>query len=309
VQVVLNYFESRSRAFLVSFGFSLIVLLGCLDYVIGHEASLGVFYLFPTAIVAYFTGRRLGIAAAICSTMIWLVSDMLAGQVYSQPLLLLWSGLGKTIVFIAVAVPFSGLRDAYLQQKKLARTDHLTQAVNSRAFYEVAEMELQRSRRYRRTMTVAFIDLDNFKAVNDVHGHNCGDELLQSVARTIRNNTRRTDTVARLGGDEFAILMPETGQRAAFVAIQKIKEELAAEANQKSLPVGFSIGVLTCEDVPRSAKEMVAIADKLMYEIKHSGKNGIKHQVLRLQYVTQPVTDIERYGELEKEAVESQEAV
>lgn len=97
--------------------------------------------------------------------------------------------------------------------------------------------------------------------------------------------------------------MPETGQRAAFVAIQKIKEQLGSEADRKNLPVGFSIGVLTCEDLPRSTREMIAIADKLMYEIKRSGKNGVKHQVLRLQYVTQPVTAHEPLVRSEKESL------
>lgn len=289
----------------MSFGFSLIALLGCLDYVIGYEASLGMFYIFPTAIVAYFTSRRLGMAAAVCSAVVWMVSDLLAGHVYSQPALLFWSGTGRMFAFMAVALPFSALRDAYMQQKQLARTDYLTQAVNQRAFYEIAEVELRRSRRYRHHLTFAFIDLDNFKGVNDIHGHDCGDELLQSVARTIRSNTRETDTLARLGGDEFAILMPETGQRAAFLAIQKIKEQLNSEADQKKLPVGFSIGVLTCEDLPRSTREMVAIADKLMYQIKRNGKNGIKHQVLKMQYVTQPITVFGQAGEPEKESVKA----
>lgn len=262
-----------------------------------------MFYLFPTGLIAYFTSRRLGITAAIFGAAVWLASDLLAGYVYSHPALLLWNGFARAIVFTAVAVPFSVLRDSYLQQKQLARTDHLTLAVNPRAFHEIAEAELQRSRRYRHTLTVAFVDVDNFKLVNDVHGHGSGDELLQSVARTIRSNTRGTDTLARLGGDEFAILMPETGQRAAFVAIQKIKEQLGSEVDQKNLPVGFSIGVLTCEDLPRSTREMLAIADKLMYEIKRTGKNGVKHQVLRLQYVTQPVTDHESLVKPEEESV------
>lgn len=123
MHVVLNYLESRSRAFLVSLGFGLIVLLGYVDYFISREISLGMFYLFPTGLIAYFTSRRLGITAAIFGAAVWLASDLLAGYVYSHPALLLWNGFARAFVFTAVAVPFSVLRDAYLQQKQLARTD------------------------------------------------------------------------------------------------------------------------------------------------------------------------------------------
>ena len=125
--------------------------------------------------------------------------------------------------------------------------------------------------------TLAYIDLDNFKTVNDQLGHATGDQVLRTVVSSVKKNIRRTDIVARLGGDEFALLLPETNQESARVVLSKIQDGLLEEMRKNNWPVTFSIGVLTCRVAPPSTDALVSMADELMYSVKHDGKNGVKY--------------------------------
>ncbi|PYX91204.1 MAG: hypothetical protein DMG67_10825 [Acidobacteria bacterium] len=169
-------------------------------------------------------------------------------------------------------------RDALLEaEKKLARSDVLTDLANRRAFYERAEQERKRAGRYGRPLSLAYIDLDNFKQVNDTRGHDAGDQVLSSVATVLKNNLRAEDLAARLGGDEFALLLPEAGDAAAAFVIHKLHRLLTAAMQERNFPVTFSMGLVTYDEVPQNIEEMVQKADDLMYEVKRQGKNAIRH--------------------------------
>ena len=147
-----------------------------------------------------------------------------------------------------------------------------------RAFYEIATIELDRSARYLHPLSLAYIDIDNSKQVNDTLGHSAGDKLLHSVAKTIKENIRSIDAVARLGGDEFAILMPETNNQIAITAMNKLRKYLLDIAQQNNWPVTFSIGVVTCAG-PCKLDELIREADNLMYTVKKGEKNRIEYKV------------------------------
>ena len=164
--------------------------------------------------------------------------------------------------------------------KRSARTEPLTGISNSRAFSEVVGREIDRAQRYSHSLSFAYIDLDDFKAVNDRFGHSVGDILLQAVAHSIKKDIRETDTVARLGGDEFGILLPETGPKAARHFIERIRDRLTRDVQEHGWPVTFSIGVVTFLRPPIDVNEAIRIADSLMYSAKNSGKNTIKFEVL-----------------------------
>jgi diguanylate cyclase (GGDEF)-like protein len=164
-----------------------------------------------------------------------------------------------------------------LQERELARTDYLTGAVNGRSFAELAEAEINRARRNEHPFSVAFMDVDDFKLVNDREGHSAGDRLLQLVSDTIRHNVRNVDTVARLGGDEFAVLMPETGDDAAQVVIRRVRRELLDVVKRRGWPVTFSVGVVTWDIPPTSVDDVLRAADDLMYTAKRLGKNTVRH--------------------------------
>jgi diguanylate cyclase (GGDEF)-like protein len=135
-------------------------------------------------------------------------------------------------------------------------------------------LELLRAARYHHPITIAYFDLDDFKKVNDHFGHKTGDELLCSVATSMRNILRCTDIFARLGGDEFALLLPETDQQAAECVVRKIRTHLQAIMQLKEFQVTFSLGAICFTVPPASIDKMLAQADALMYTVKTQGKNN-----------------------------------
>jgi len=127
---------------------------------------------------------------------------------------------------------------------------------------------------------MTYMDIDNFKGVNDRFGHQTGNNLLRLVAHRIKANVREVDTVARLGGDEFAILLTETGSESAQAVFRKLQKDLLEAMQENKWPVTFSMGAVTFMRPPIDVEEMIKKADELMYMAKKSGKNTIKHEVL-----------------------------
>jgi diguanylate cyclase (GGDEF)-like protein len=157
--------------------------------------------------------------------------------------------------------------------------DPLTGAANARAFRGRARDEIDRSRRYGRPFTLAYVDLDNFKAVNDRFGHSAGDNLLRLVTDNIRKNLRTTDIFARVGGDEFVLLLPETGPESARAVLDKLQDKVTSSLQEAKWPVTLSVGAVIYLSPPDSVDAMIVQADNLMYQVKHSGKNRIRQEV------------------------------
>ncbi len=162
--------------------------------------------------------------------------------------------------------------------RKLAFYDSLTQLPNRRLLYEHLIQAMATSKRSGRYGALLFLDLDNFKPLNDEYGHNMGDLLLIEVARRITSCVREMDTVARFGGDEFAIFFPETNEENAKTAINKVQKKLLSIVKNDYLPVTFSIGAVTCYK-SCNLDELIKEADSLMYSVKRSGKNGIEFKI------------------------------
>jgi GGDEF domain-containing protein len=208
---------------MIVLGFAIIGAIGLFDFLTGYEFAFSLFYVIPISLVTWFAGRRLGIIASLTSAMVWLGADAATGHPYSHPLIPVWNSLIRLSFFVIITILLSTARDAMSREKELARTDSLTGAVNSRLFYELAQMEINRSKRYEHSFTIAYIDLDNFKTINDQFGHLTGDQVLRTVVCYTKAQLRRTDVLARLGGDEFALLLPETSQESARIAISRLQ--------------------------------------------------------------------------------------
>ncbi|HSB37406.1 MAG TPA: GGDEF domain-containing protein, partial [Thermoanaerobaculia bacterium] len=159
-----------------------------------------------------------------------------------------------------------------------ARTDVLTGVANRRSFYERAELEISRARRVPEPLTVAYVDVDDFKRVNDELGHEAGDDLLRSVAATFVGRVRSTDLVARLGGDEFAILLASTSAEASKTLLDELHRTLGAEMARQAWPVTFSVGAVTFARPPVSADDMLRRVDEVMYRVKKEGKAALRHE-------------------------------
>ncbi len=273
----LTYVEELPRLWLLAWAVLATGALGVLDYLSGFELSFALFYLLPVAVVAWALGARFGALFSVLSAVTWHMTNELAGQVYSSNLIPYWNSATRLGFFFIITVLLSRLRNVVEEHKRLAQRDTLTKSLNSRAFREVANVELVRSRRYERPVTLAYIDLDNFKTVNDTLGHSAGDALLQRVVSVVEAQKRLSDTFARLGGDEFCLLLPETDTIAAQQILPRIQAALGSEMERQGWPVTFSIGAVTCLPVPETVDEMIGMADETMYTAKQGGKNAISY--------------------------------
>lgn len=258
-----------------------VAVVGALDYVTGVEASFALFYLFPVSVAAWWIGGRAGIFCAVASSAAWFLANDVFGEQFKSAFLSLWNASIRLAFFLVVTLLLVRIHAMFLRERALSRVDYLTGAYNVRAFHEIAEAECLRATRYPQPLTLAYIDLDGFKKVNDQHGHHVGDKVLQLVAQTLRVGIRRPDTVARLGGDEFALLLPQTDVAGAQTFLPRLRDELLAAMQRNGWRVTFSIGALTCPTAPASLGDVVSEADELMYDVKRTGKNAIRYGVYR----------------------------
>ena len=275
---VITSLEKLSKPVWIMGGLALLCGVGFLDYLTGTELSFSLFYLIPIAMLSWVTNGRIGIAISFISACIWLTVDVLSGVHYSNPAIYFWNAAIR-FGFFLLAVLLLKTGKALEFERIIARTDYLTGAVNNRFFSEVMQQEIDRSIRYQHPLTIAFIDIDNFKVINDQFGHSTGDKVLEIVAGTMRKHLRKTDIVARVGGDEFAILLPEADTNVAQIAISKMQCEVLNEMKSNHWNVTFSIGVMTFNTPPDSADEALNITDKLMYSVKNNNKDDVCYAV------------------------------
>jgi diguanylate cyclase (GGDEF)-like protein len=269
----------HGKVFYLTVGLVMVGVLGMFDYFTGPEIAFGLFYVIPVSLVAWFAERASGLFIAFVSAAVWLLVEMATREPYSHMFMLYWNAATRVGFFFIVAWLLSALKTSLSREKLMARTDYVTGAFNARFFFELADREMDRCRRYKHPFTLAYLDLDDFKIVNDSFGHNTGDRLLKNVTTTIIENLRKTDVTARLGGDEFGLLLPETGVEAGRTAISKIRHALLQEMEKNNWPVSFSIGVVTYTVPPSAVDGTVKRADDLMYSVKKEGKNGIAYSV------------------------------
>ena len=254
-------------------------LIGGLDYVTGYELSFSVFYLLPVALTAWGLGLSAGLLMSLISACVWIIANMLSGVEYSHPFIIYWNALTRAGFFIIVTLLIVELHHQLTTERSNARTDFLTGAINRRAFYDLSLAEIQRATRYKHPFTLVYIDIDNFKFINDHFGHQIGDELLKTITEILQRNTRSSDFVSRLGGDEFAILLPETDRIGAKTFMTRLHRECTQKMNKKKWPVTFSIGVITFLNAPKDIDQMINLGDHLMYQVKQTGKNAISYAV------------------------------
>lgn len=258
-------------------GFSLlgIVVAGVLDYLTGAELRAYPLYFLPIAYGAWRLPRAGALLLALVSTGAWLWSNILAGTEYTEGYVWVVNTTAQLLAFGLVAHLIADLRQRLASERDLSRLDALTGLQNSRAFYESAELLVALARRSATPVTLAFMDLDNFKKVNDKHGHHAGDQALIAAAGAMRRQTRESDLLTRLGGDEFALLLTNAGQDAARNVLERLRQQIAAEMSANGWPITVSVGAVSYSVAPPSLKEAMRRADSVMYRAKHAGKNAV----------------------------------
>ncbi len=266
---------------------ALTALLGVADYKTGVDVSFAFLYLVPVVLAAAVLGPRMSGAVSALAAGAWLAADAAARNgVYSSGLVPVWNGSTRFLIFCLVAGLVASLRRMAAHERAMSRLDLLSGLPNSRGFREKATVELARARRTGRPLSVAYIDIDDFKTVNDTLGHTEGDRVITHTGTVIARLLRNIDNAARLGGDEFAVLLPETDRSGAEAVMGRLHDTLEGMAREKGWPIGFSMGVVTFPATPPSVDAAIARVDALMYEAKRAGKHRVRYETEPWEPVT-----------------------
>ncbi len=269
--------EGQQRLVILTIGVTSAGVVAVLDYLAGSHFSLAVVHLLPLYFVTLQAGRGPGMMLAlVCIAFQWVSVHYTGGQ--RLPLgETLWWHASWGIVYLLGVILLARWQRARSRTRALSLTDFLTGALNSRAIYNLVENEHRKTQRFGRPMTLAYIGIDNFKAINSRFGHTVGDTLLRKVARAMMRYLRATDRVARLGGDEYILLLPETDQDAARVVIPKLCNRLTELMADNKWPVTLSVGVVTFFSAPKAPREMIRASERLMWAVKKAGKNNTRY--------------------------------
>ena len=233
----------------------------------------------PIIVLSWYGGKTAGftVAALIVSATLFIDTVALDYTFYSLDTV--FHIVSRIIAYFLTAVLVINFRNVHNEEFTMASTDSLTGLLNSRSFSVELANEIFRSIRYKHIFSLSYIDIDNFKEVNDTYGHQEGDKLLNVVSECLTSSLRKTDIIARLGGDEFAVIFPETRQQEVKRAFAKARKSLDNRMKSKNWNVTFSVGVVTFENLPADVKEAINIADDLMYSVKNHKKNDVAFQV------------------------------
>ncbi|MBZ0137450.1 MAG: diguanylate cyclase [Planctomycetes bacterium] len=283
--------QGRNRNLLIFVGaLAMVVLFAGVDYVTGTEVRSVMFYIVPIVLVAWTMPRAWVLLISLLSSMAW-TAVLFYTTNFSHPTIAIWNEVAALSIFVMVGMTLATVRrerdrlrrantrinQLLENEAKISRTDLLTGLPNSREFLERLQPELARSARDGKPMAVMYIDLDNFKKVNDRHGHAAGDAVLRKIADALRNTLRGSDIPARLGGDEFAVLLWQPEQAGAEKAGERVLEAIVTAAQDYSdCKVSASIGIAWFTKPPSTPEETLKIADDAMYEVKDSGKGRVK---------------------------------
>jgi diguanylate cyclase (GGDEF)-like protein len=257
-----------------------ILLISHLDFFSGVELRVFPLYYLPIAFAAWHFGWLGALAAAALSTFGWYASNQLAGLQFSHSVIWAVNGFSQGLSFAIVGLLVAALRSTMARERTLSRMDLLCPLLNRRAFFEESVRLLALCRRSKRPITLAYLDLDNFKAVNDSRGHKAGDDLLRTVAQVLTASIRSSDVAARLGGDEFVILLPEVGPEQAQSVLERLRAAICQSHPDLPSPVSVSVGAVTYMLAPDDLETMVQKADAVMYSAKNEGKNRVYLDVI-----------------------------
>ncbi len=271
----------RRRGALYASCLALIAGIAYADYLSGDEILLFVLHLLPVTMLAWGAGLYAGLAGSVVATGAMLVGYVALSDGRFRTLHV-WQALVSLTSNASVAWAVAQLKASHQRvlslldtERRLAREDPITGLASVRAYHERLALEVDRMRRHGRPLSLMYLDLDDFKRVNDERGHRAGDELLGRVGRVLVASVRKVDLCGRLGGDEFGILMPETDAEEAAHVAERVREGLTKSFREGGAAVGMSAGLATFRRPPVDDQVPISQVDSLMYEAKRAGKNRI----------------------------------
>lgn len=267
----LNRCSPRLRLLLAVLLTSAVTLL---DLVSGPDLSFSLFYLLPIGGLAWYDGARAARLLVALSAFGWL-ADGLLGTLH--PGVAIWNTAIRAGFFLLVIVLLARLHDAYELQRSLADRDPLTGLANLRALRAGFSRQITLASLAPSAMTLAYLDLDNFKQVNDRLGHAAGDAALHAVAGTIRALLRAGDLSARVGGDEFVLVLAGCDEAYSHEVLRRLRDGIQQRSVAEQWGISVSIGAVCLEQPPgpELIDAVLQRADTLMYRAKTMGKNRI----------------------------------
>jgi diguanylate cyclase (GGDEF)-like protein len=264
-----------------------LAMVGLLDYVTGPWLSFALLYVIPVLAAAWWLGRGPALLAGLTAGIVWFEAEAWGRR--GEPTRdLIWNAGTRLLMLLAMAAMVVRIRDDRRRLRevnvrlgellsgaqKLARTDPLTGLPNRRAFFERLSGELARARRSGGPVCIAYLDIDNFKDLNDQRGHGEGDEFLKRASTAIRETVREADVAARLGGDEFAVLFVDPKRDAVEPLAERLLEKVRSLGEAyPGIDLGASVGMAWFEKPPDGPELLLQRADRAMYEAKSAGKH------------------------------------
>jgi len=243
------------------------------DWATPPDVRLHMLYIFPMAVIALHCDSKRDIAAGLALSTTFQLLTFHADGIPLRPFVFdSLTAFASALLSIYLGM---SVRRNHLETIKLATTDWLTGLHNRRSFESIADLEIERQKRYGGCFSLAIIDLDGFKSLNDTRGHHAGDMALQLVADILREHTRHSDSIARLGGDEFAILMPNTLKPDCNTLCLQLAASISNRMSEAGFPTTASIGCMMFENPPASCSYALQHTDKAMYAAKAGGKNRV----------------------------------
>jgi len=278
MKTILYVFENKASSSILLISSLILCLISISSIVVGDISYFEPIFVLPVVIISWYSSKQVILLFSAFTTAVVLITLNIINQFQFDLTFFLFYGIPHFLTYIVLALIITNFKNVYKKENIAADTDSLTGICNSRSFYFLLANEILRSSRFKHVFTLAYIDIDDFKHINDSLGHTTGDKLLKEVALCLKNTLRKTDTVARLGGDEFACLLPETEQDDAKAAFSKMGELLNEKMDIQEWKVTFSIGIVTFESLPEDISEAIKVADELMYSVKNNTKNNIAYK-------------------------------
>lgn len=280
MSITLDTPSRPNKFFLGIFGMALIVFTAAADYFFaGRIASIAFLYLVPIVLCAWVGGLVFGEIFSVVSFLSWTMIRLLWNHGHSPGAVFYADNFFQSISFGIAAFVVSLIKNEMDRWKMMAVVDPLTNICNLRFFYDVAEREISRAKRYKRPFTFVFIDVDDFGMLNSRMGRKAGDDILRTIAKSIIKKVRCTDVVARLGVDEFGILMPETSSENGSLAIRRIKSDITDNFQKHHWAMTITIGSITFINPPQNAGDMMKKIQLIMVQAKQKGKNNTVESV------------------------------
>jgi diguanylate cyclase (GGDEF)-like protein len=276
-----RWVDRLSQRHALVLAYVILLAIALIDYLTEVQVSFNVFYLVPVLIVSWRNSTKAAWLVCFLSAVTWQTNFLLLGERDSGLWIYLWNFGTRLLLYLVISFLLQRTRRLMAELAIQSRTDSLTGLQNRRAFVQSLNDELLRQQRSNTPLSLAFVDLDHFKQVNDTQGHLVGDQVLKEVAILLRARLRRTDAIGRMGGDEFAILMPETDGEHAMTALREVRQNMLESMARQGLPITFSMGMVTGNS-GATPEELLRQADALMYEVKREGRNDIRQREFML---------------------------